>query len=64
MSTKEKALACLETLPAEAEAWQSLWEDALRFQAIAQAEEDIRAGKVHSPADVRHQFEEKWKPRP
>ena len=64
MSTKEAALACLESLPAEAEAWTLLLEEAQRFHAIAQAEADILAERIHSAPSVLQHFETKWKARP
>jgi hypothetical protein len=64
MSTKEKALACLEALPDDAEAWPLLWEEAQRLQAIAEAEADIRAGKTHLPSAVKQHFAAQWKKVP
>ena len=63
MSLKEQTLLLLEAVPDDSSAWSKLHEDARLLQAIAEAEADVRDGRMHSLADVNQHFEAKWENR-
>lgn len=63
MSLKQQTLASLAELPEDSSAWSELHEEARVLSAIAKAEADVRAGRLHSLEEVKRRMEEKWTQR-
>ena len=60
MTLKQQTLGWLVELPEESPKWRELHDDLRLIRAIEEAEEAVREGRVHSPAEVRRVMEEKW----
>lgn len=63
MNLKEQALSWLAEVPADSPAWRQLRDEARLLRDVAQAEDDVRAGRLHSMEEVKAQFETKWAAR-
>ena len=60
MTLKQETLSWLEALPEESPKWQELHDEFEMLRSLDAAEEDIRAGRVHSTGEVRRIMQEKW----
>lgn len=63
MSLKQQTLASLAELPEDSSVWGDLHEEARLLRAIAEAEADVRAGRLHSLDDAKFSMEKKWTER-
>lgn len=60
MTLKQETLSWLTDLPDESPKWKELHDEFQMVRSLDDAEADIRAGRVHSPEEVRRVMQEKW----
>jgi hypothetical protein len=63
MNLKEETLTLLAEVPADSPAWRQLSDDARLLRELAEAENDVRSGRLYSLDEVKAQFESKWASR-
>ncbi len=63
MNLKQETLGWLAELPDESPRWRELHDEIALVRSLAAAEDDIRAGRVHTPNEVTLAMREKWTTR-